>query len=191
MSKSNLTGKQRLFINHYMSNGFNGSRAAKSAGYKGDYVTLASVAYENLRKPNIKAEIERRMKDVAMSPTEVIARIENQARGDMRELMGLSLDELKEHPQGNAIKKVKQRFLFAEDGKRYGEVLEVQTYDAQTALTTIAKHHGLLKDGTTININIELVVQAIQALEAAGLDPAVAFERLIQQAEKHAALLNG
>lgn len=186
MSKSKFTGKQWLFINHYLSNGFNGIRAAESANYAGDYATLSSVAYENLKKPHIKAEIERRMKELAMPPDEVMARISDHGRGDIRELIGLSTEELIAHPKGNLIKKYKRRAKVLPSGHIIQEQVELELYSAETALNTLARHHGLLKDGITININIELVVEAIQALEAAGRDPAATFERLIQRAREEA-----
>lgn len=56
-----LTQKQQAFINAYIgeANG-NGTQAARLAGYKGSDDTLRSVARENLTKPHIAAEIERR-----------------------------------------------------------------------------------------------------------------------------------
>lgn len=48
-----LTDKQRRFAEEYIVD-HNGTQAAKRAGYKGNAVTLASVAYELLRKPQIQ-----------------------------------------------------------------------------------------------------------------------------------------
>lgn len=52
-----LTSKQLKFIELY---GGNGTEAARLAGYAGDDATLATVAYENMRKPEIRAAIKRR-----------------------------------------------------------------------------------------------------------------------------------
>ena len=52
-----LTVKQQRFVEYYDGNGVD---TARKAGYKGNEVTLASVAYENLRKPHIRAAIEAR-----------------------------------------------------------------------------------------------------------------------------------
>lgn len=49
---SNLTKKQHAFIAEYLKTG-NGTEAARRAGYKGNDITLATVAKENLRKPPI------------------------------------------------------------------------------------------------------------------------------------------
>ena len=48
-----LTLKQQKFAVNYAKTG-NGLQSAKAAGYKGSENTLAVVANENLRKPNIK-----------------------------------------------------------------------------------------------------------------------------------------
>jgi phage terminase small subunit len=61
--KRKLTGKQIAFCKHYVSAAvnMNGTEAARRAGYKGNDVTLAAVAYENLLKPQIRADIDKRM----------------------------------------------------------------------------------------------------------------------------------
>lgn len=57
-----LTPKQMAFCKWYVSGlcNFNGVCAARKAGYKGNDATLAVIASENLRKPNVAAEIKRR-----------------------------------------------------------------------------------------------------------------------------------
>jgi len=59
-----LTPKQRLFVEHYIQNGGNGTAAAKAAGYKGSTATLAAVAHENLNKPHVRDEIRRRQAEI-------------------------------------------------------------------------------------------------------------------------------
>jgi phage terminase small subunit len=47
-----LTPKQRAFVIAYRTSG-NATEAARTAGYSGNDVTLASVGHENLKKPQI------------------------------------------------------------------------------------------------------------------------------------------
>jgi phage terminase small subunit len=54
-----LSHKQDLFINHYLENGGNATKAAINAGYKGSNDTLRAIARENLTKPHICAEIDK------------------------------------------------------------------------------------------------------------------------------------
>ncbi len=58
------TPKQQLFIDAYLSNGFNATQAARDAGYKGNDVTLQAVGSENLRKPLIASAIKQRTKHI-------------------------------------------------------------------------------------------------------------------------------
>ena len=55
-----MTEKQIRFVEYFIQNGGNGSAAAGAAGYRGNRVTLASVAHENLNKPHVQEEIRRR-----------------------------------------------------------------------------------------------------------------------------------
>lgn len=48
-----LSLKQKLFCEHYVRYRGNGVQSARAAGYKGNHLVLASVAYENLIKPHI------------------------------------------------------------------------------------------------------------------------------------------
>lgn len=81
MAVDQLTGKQQAFIIYYLSNGFNGFKAAQAGGYKGSDETLRSVAKENLTKPHIRAVIDEHMKQIAMNADEVIARLAYMGRG--------------------------------------------------------------------------------------------------------------
>lgn len=53
-----LTQKQIRFVREYALHG-NGTEAARRAGYQQDANGLGVQAHDNLRKPNVKAELER------------------------------------------------------------------------------------------------------------------------------------
>jgi hypothetical protein len=53
-----LTLKQERFAKEYARNG-NGTGAAKKAGYKGSDPALATIAWENLRKPDVHAAVQQ------------------------------------------------------------------------------------------------------------------------------------
>ena len=61
--KKKLTLKQTLFIKYYFEQNGNGTQAAKLAGYKGNEISLGVIAFDNLRKPNIQATIDKLYKD--------------------------------------------------------------------------------------------------------------------------------
>jgi len=77
-----LTGKQKAFVIHYLANGFNGTRAAEAAGYKGANATLRVVAHDNLTKPNIAQAVLDGMNRLLMSEEEVAGRLAQIARGE-------------------------------------------------------------------------------------------------------------
>jgi len=58
-----LTLKQQKFVDHYNLYGV-GIDAARAAGYKGNDVTLASVATENLKKPQIASAIKSQREEL-------------------------------------------------------------------------------------------------------------------------------
>ena len=106
MSEVKLTPKQILFIDCYIANGGNGTQAAEDAGYKGSRETLAAIAYENLNKPHIKAEIERRLSQF-MTADEVLYRLTEIANADL----GSILDEDGRIDLKKAKRQGKTRFL--------------------------------------------------------------------------------
>jgi hypothetical protein len=85
MASKPLTHKQRLFVETYLGLAAgNGTEAARLAGYRGSEATLAQVAHENLRKPEIAAELQRRVEKTAMPADEVLAELSRVARMDAR-----------------------------------------------------------------------------------------------------------
>lgn len=140
-----LTNKQKAFINEYFIGGFNGTDAARRAGYKGNDATLASIAYENLRKPQIKEEIERRMKESAMGAAEVLYRLTEHARGDIGEFIAVDYLALQSHPKSRLVKKIKRTFRVDKD-ESTTEHIELELYDAQAALVQLGRSHALFTD---------------------------------------------
>lgn len=74
-----LTPKQLAFVNHFIETK-NGTQAAKLAGYAGNDVTLAVVAYENLRKPQIVSALNARLQAFQIGADEVLAELGQIAR---------------------------------------------------------------------------------------------------------------
>lgn len=86
-----LTGKQRVFVERYLTH-WNASRAAREAKYSEK--TAATIGYENLRKPEIQAAIEARLAGLTLSANEVLARLTQQARGTMEDLLYIGEEEI-------------------------------------------------------------------------------------------------
>jgi phage terminase small subunit len=166
VSKDGLTTKQRLFVESYLSNGFNATEAARAAGYKGNDVTLAAVGYENLRKPQIAAVVSERINEAAMSANEVLARLSKHARGSLFDLLDedgeLNLKDARARGVDDLLKKVKRTTFDTKD--KDGNVTSTRTtheyeiHDAQAALVHLGKYHKLFIDRHehTGNLNIDV-----------------------------------
>jgi phage terminase small subunit len=89
-----LSIKQQKFIDAYLgvANG-NGTKAAQLAGYRGSPQTLKAVASENLTKPDIAREVQKRLK-LTMTGDEVLQELSDVASADCDEPVRVS-DKLK------------------------------------------------------------------------------------------------
>lgn len=133
-----LTGKQRAFVSAYVIHK-NATKAAIEAGYS--QKTAHSMGWENLRKPEIVEEIEKAFEALTMTAGEALARMTEHARGDIGDFIGLTEDEIRNHPSARIVKKYK-RTRRTERGKDNQpgatvEVVELELYDAQSALKEI------------------------------------------------------
>jgi phage terminase small subunit len=152
--KRKLTNKQRVFIDEYIKC-LNGAEAARRAGYPAE--TARQVAYENLTKPDIQAEIEQRMKESAMSADEVLYRWTAQARGSMTPFLAIndegfpaldfSTDEAKENL--HLVKQIRTKRSRRTQGKGpdaeewEDEFVHLELVDNQKALDALSKFHNL------------------------------------------------
>lgn len=89
-----LNDKQRAFVEAYVRS-WNATQAAIAAGYSEK--TAGSQGHELLKKPEIDAEIKRRLEELTMSEAEVLARLTEHARGDMGPFFKL-VEEWTEYP---------------------------------------------------------------------------------------------
>jgi len=158
--------KQRLFIEHYLQC-WNASEAARRAGYSER--SSGSIGHENLNKPEIAAEIKRRIDEAAMGADEVLHRLAEQARAqysdyfrvykddDDHQYVGVDIEALKEDGKGHLIKKLR----YDTDGR-----LIVEFYDAQAALVQVGRHFGLFTD----NVDVTSAGQPIKTYYAVSPD---------------------
>lgn len=152
-----LTNKQRIFITEYVAD-FNATRAAIAAGYSQNMAY--SIGWENTKKPEIAAEIEKLVSARCMPKGEVLARLAEHARGDIGDFVTIGPDGLpgydfsRELAQGKMrlIKRLKTKRKSYLEGQGDDQHLvtevdvELELYDAQGALEKIGRHHKLFTD---------------------------------------------
>ncbi|MBN1815375.1 MAG: terminase small subunit [Anaerolineae bacterium] len=143
---ANLTGKQKAFIDHYLSCGFNAVEAARLAGYRGSYSALGVIGHRNLKKAKIADEIKRRLSERAMAADEVMARLADRARADIADFVVIDeesgtpkFDFAQARDQGklHLIKK-----MYQDRNGRW----RVELHDSTRALELVGKHHDLFRE---------------------------------------------
>jgi phage terminase small subunit len=157
-----LSNRQRVFIEEYLKC-WVGSEAARRAGYANERVAAVRL----LTKDNIKAIIQERISEKAMTADEVLTRLAEHARGDMGDFMdissmafGLNLNKANELGLTRLIHKIKQRTVTHIDKEGEEEetnTIEFELYDAQSALVQLGKHHELFTDNTDITSGGQLI----------------------------------
>lgn len=135
-----LTNKRRVFIEEYLRC-WNATEAATIA----DYAHPGSQGHRLLNIVEITEEIDRRIDEKAMGADEVLNRLAEQARGDIDEcltvdhgIVMVDWEKLKAKGLTHLVKKFKQT--------KAG--IEVEFYDAQSALVHLGRHHKLFTDKT-------------------------------------------
>jgi phage terminase small subunit len=141
----NLTPKQQAFALEYCLD-FNGTAAARRAGYTGSPASLANIASQNLKKPHIRTAIDAHLQERAMSSAEVLHRLSEHARGSMQDFLSedesgeVVIDLHKAYRRG-ALARV--RYLKIDehtrpDGTTHRRV-EISLYDSLRALQLLAR----------------------------------------------------
>lgn len=136
-----LSHKQRRFVDAYLANGFNATRAAETAQYKQPH----SQGPRLLENVGVDAAIRERLKAAAMGADEVLARLSQQARFDpgpyldfdaKGEFLGVKLKKLTEDGYSHLIESVTPTL--------HG--WNVKWADRQKALELLGRHHALFTD---------------------------------------------
>ena len=162
-----LSRKHQKFVEEYLKC-WNGSQAYMKVYPKAAYDSARANASKLLANANVVKEISERLSEAQMGADEALLLLADQARGDIAQLMevttmGFNMDMQVAKDKGltKLIKKVKQKtttYIAKSESQEDREVteLEVELYDAQSALVNILKMHGkygLLSTGEPLDIN--------------------------------------
>lgn len=143
-----LTYKQRAFINAYLTNGFNGTQAALSAGYSKRWARM--IAHENLTKHYIQEAIKSILDEYGMSAAEVIARLSAHARADIGDIWNekagcINWKAARAYGLTSLIKRIRRKTIriYRNDGTIIEKIEEcIELHDAQNALLLLTKHYN-------------------------------------------------
>jgi len=136
-----LTKKQKMFVENYLQC-WNATEAAKKAGYSER--SAGAIGGENIQKPEIKAEIARRISEIVMKSDELLTDMSYIARTSIDDIMDvdengrLTFNFVRAQEQGklNLIKSVAPT--------AYGT--KVELHDRMKALELLGKHMGIFDE---------------------------------------------
>lgn len=156
-----LSIRQQVFVIEY-TGCWNASEAARRAGYSRH--TANEQGSRLLTNVSVQQAIRKRLSEIAMPADEVLSRLAQHARGSMGDFIQLDAEG---RPAGfnlgpDAPQHLIKKVSIADRG------ITFELYDAQAALTILARHHGLLldrseltgKDGGPIAVKGYLVREA-------------------------------
>lgn len=149
-----MTKKQKRFVEEYLID-LNATQAAIRAGYSPD--TAYSIGNENMKKPEIKAQIDKaiaeRSRRTGVNADRVVmelAKIAFVNAGDVIDAETATVKPDATRDDTAAIQSVKVK-TFGEDGLER----EVKMADKLKALELLGKHLGMFKDKVELSGNLE------------------------------------
>lgn len=165
-----LRPKQQEFINQYITCYFNATEAYKRVYPNSSDNAARAHGARLVASGSIAAEIQRRIDERTMTADEVLTRLADHARADIRDFLAVSnngdvaLDISAAEGKTHLIKKVTQRHSTrtTKDSVTEDVVLTLELHDAQAALVHIGKHHKLFVDSATGEENDPLHIKVIE-----------------------------
>jgi len=143
-----LTAKQRAFVEQYLIC-WNASEAARLAGYS--QRSAYQIGSQTLKKVEIRAAIDQRLKEFRMGADEVLARLADLASADMADFVtpigpGFKIDLKKARAMGklHLIRKLKMD----------GPEISIELYDVKDALVQLGRHHALFTDNIAGKLDV-------------------------------------
>lgn len=148
-----MTKKQKRFIEEYLVD-LNATQAAIRAGYSPD--TAGSIGSENLKKPEIRARIEKaiaeRSKRTGINQDRIVMELAKIALLNPKGLVNFDEATIKEDAADEdvaAVASVRVKRFPTKDGE--GVEREVKMYDKTKALELLGRHLGMFKDKVEVS----------------------------------------
>jgi phage terminase small subunit len=168
-----LTAKQKRFIEEYLID-LNATQAAIRAGYSSD--TAYSIGSENLKKPEIRACIDKEMaersKRTGINAERVLIELARVGLINPGNLINLNTAIIKEDANEDdlaAVSSVKVKTIPTEEGDIVER--EIRLADKLKALELIGKHLGMFKDKVDLTIEkSEKLSDIMDQIGGEGLD---------------------
>jgi phage terminase small subunit len=165
MQMTELTPRQRRFCEEYLVD-LNASAAARRAGYS--VTTAYSIGQENLKKPEIATEIQRRMearsKRTEITADQVVTELGKIAFANMLNYMTIQDDgtavvdfSMVDRDQGAVMREVTIETYAEGRGEDAQTVKRIKfaLYDKKGALELLGRHFGLFTDKLEAKLEVQ------------------------------------
>lgn len=152
-----LSRKHQQFVNEYVTC-WNATEAYRRVYPKASDATARVNGSDLLTNTDIAKEIDRRVAENTMTANEVLVRLASQARGTIEpfvsqlpgsENVNIDITTPQARENLHLVKRITQRRVVrtkGDDEEIDDTTVSIELHDPQAALTTLAKHHGLLID---------------------------------------------
>lgn len=149
-----MTKKQKRFVEEYLID-LNATQAAIRAGYSPQ--TAYSIGEENLRKPEIKSEIDKAMaersKRTGINQDRVLLELAKIGFAKITDVIDPCTAKVKPDASEDDLACIQSIKIKPNE---YGAEREVKLYDKRAALVDIGKHLGMFKDKVELEADMEL-----------------------------------
>jgi phage terminase small subunit len=163
---------EAIFVEEYLSNGFNASKAAKSAKYAAYSAGgFSGIGSSVLKRPKIKMLVARRIAERALSSDEILARYREVSEASLEDFVESEGDEIYAS-LAKALNSGKIHLAKELKVNKDGEV-SIKLRDADHALDQLARSAGVFEKDNTIKLPPEvLALLNLNPNELAGRDNA-------------------
>lgn len=147
-----MTKKQKMFAEEYLVD-LNATQAAIRAGYSTD--TAYAIGSENLRKPEIRAYVDKAMaersKRTGINQDRVLTELARIGFCKITDVVDPNTAKVREDATEDDLACIQS--IKVKPGE-FGTEREVKLYDKKAALVDIGKHLGMFKEKVDLNVEI-------------------------------------
>jgi phage terminase small subunit len=161
-----LTEREKLFVSYYLSNNWNGTKAAAAVGWSFPSVAASKA----LARVNVKHAIQQELRKTHLSKDQVLARIGEMATGDISDFTDENgnIDFKAVKRKGYLVKKLRTNSVTRTNEETKERVVEanhaIELHDSLSALDKLGKVHGMFtekvevtgKDGTPFEFALRI-----------------------------------
>lgn len=144
-----MTKKQKLFVEEYLID-LNATQAAIRAGYSPE--TAGSIGSENLKKPEIRARIDKAMaersKRTGISQDRVLLELAKIGFANIKDVVDPKTAEVLPDAKEEDLACIQS--IKVKPGE-FGTEREVKMYDKKGALVDLGRHLGMFKDKVEVS----------------------------------------